>query len=534
MIQEIDIDGIVARIRAVEASGGTPAFVYDRISSTGQEGGLSLVYQADGGDRYASERGLTIVHTFSVTESARREGRRVFGLMFKLAQRHGVKHVIFKNTDRYARNYADLVLLERLVDEEGFSLHFYQNNRVITADSNHNDRMILGIDMTVAKYLSDKISHDIRESNKYKARRGIAPCPRSPWGYRYDREKKLHIIDRSRERDVRWIMDRFDAGDISVRSMARLANEHGVLSPSGGKWSTPRLHEVLTSPFYHGEFTHHGTTYPGTHEPYYPKSRYEARVERLASRYAPRKGGRSYSLASILKCGACGRTMTGDVKKGRYTYYVHKCPAAGKQASLTVDSILAMVAVEVERIRLSEAYSESLKAVFRDIVAMKERSARGEINAYQTKITHLENKRQKLIDLYAEGAIDRDALDRQIKLYNAQIRNLEESRISRAELKIDVMAKIAEAIDILRRFPEAFATGTPEEQCDLLADMAERVTIGESGASIEWKKPISFLTTPEIIGEEARVRICRGMHLQPDDVRTLSICVHRFALHYAA
>ena len=112
-----------------------------------------------------------------------------------------------------SRNYRDLVEIEDMIDREGFQIHFYQNNKILNADSNHNDRFILGIEIAVAKQLSDKLSHDIKQVHQYKARQGIMPG--RVFGYKYDREMKRHHIDPEKENMLRFIFDTFDFGKIA-------------------------------------------------------------------------------------------------------------------------------------------------------------------------------------------------------------------------------------------------------------------------------------------------------------------------------
>ncbi len=94
---------ILEKLKQAHTLGKTPAFAYDRISDEIQSEGLSLRYQNEGSHKYATDRQLAVVHHFTVIESASKEGRKVFNEMLDLAQKFGIKTLIFKNTDRMNR-----------------------------------------------------------------------------------------------------------------------------------------------------------------------------------------------------------------------------------------------------------------------------------------------------------------------------------------------------------------------------------------------------------------------------------------------
>ena len=63
-----------------------PAFSYNRVSTTEQAlTGHSPQYQQEKALRYADSKNLYVVYNFTVSESARKEGRKVFNAMLDLA-----------------------------------------------------------------------------------------------------------------------------------------------------------------------------------------------------------------------------------------------------------------------------------------------------------------------------------------------------------------------------------------------------------------------------------------------------------------
>lgn len=162
MINSHQFDFIASGIKRAEEHGMIPALSYNRISDLVQDEGNSREYQEESAKRYAEKSNLFIVDIFNITESAKKEGRKAFNQMLDLALYFGIKDLIFKSSDRMSRNFPDLNRIEKLVDEDDFRIHFFQDHRVFTKDSTHTDRMYLGIETTINKHWSDKISYDVR------------------------------------------------------------------------------------------------------------------------------------------------------------------------------------------------------------------------------------------------------------------------------------------------------------------------------------------------------------------------------------
>src|SRR5690349_6376063 len=95
------------------------ALLYVHVSSADQEKeGYSLDAQERLGHEYALRKGLQIVKTWKISESAWRSERDAFNQMIDHAQRHpDVEHIIFDVTDRMTRNDFDKLKIYTLIKE---------------------------------------------------------------------------------------------------------------------------------------------------------------------------------------------------------------------------------------------------------------------------------------------------------------------------------------------------------------------------------------------------------------------------------
>ena len=490
---------IISGIKDAEKSGKTPAFAYDRISALAQAEGLSLDYQESRAAAYADHAGLHIVHFFTIIESARKEGRKIFNRMFELSREYNIKHIIFKNTDRMSRNYSDLVMVEDLIDNSGYNIHFYQNNKILNSESNHNDRFILGIEIAVAKQLSDKISHDIKQSHMYKAKQGIPPAA-FPAGYLYDKENRVHYKNPKYENMLNFIFDTYDEANVSMNQLIEMLNKQGYRSFTGKKWNKSHLHATLTNPFYCGKFEFHGKILQGNHEPYFSPERFERRVEKLNYKFAgARKRNFEFLLRSFLKCGHCNRVLTGEMKKGQYIYYTHRNADIPELASHREPDILKMINDKVDMIQYSQALGDWIKKLFKNTIAVKTKEHKGNKASISKRISDLEIKYFKLLDLYLEEEHKNELIKVKMDEVQKNIQFLREER-GRLEANSDTFIHtISDIIDRIRQFPHQYKFANNEEKINMLRLWADVIYVHKDFIEIQWKNPYNLILNPDIM-----------------------------------
>jgi site-specific DNA recombinase len=510
---------IIAGMKQARELDLPPCFAYDRISDEAQSGGVSLESQEYGSTQYAARKKFHIVHHFEVIESASKGDRRVFKQMMELALQFDVKHLIFKNTDRMSRNYEEWLQLDKLIYSNDITIHFYQTGRIISKHADFSDRFLIHIELAVANQLSDKISQDVREANKHKANRGIAPFTTAPFGYIYNRKDKHYEIDPGNRHTLDFIFDEYDTGRYSLNQFIDLLENKGIKTPTGReRWSKSQLHHLLSNPFYHGQFylRKQDTVMQGNHEPYYGIDRYEARVSRLGHRFVGRKNRNfEFHLAGFMRC-QCGRVMTGSqlyIKQAGGTMqpsiiYAHKCldkPNAktgkpGGQVMIYESRIFEILQETVREARFSETFAENLKNLFRDHINRKTENHAQERAFFTRKIQAVYVKKDRLLTALSEGVIeDLAAINKKLMELNREIQRLEQQRGALEVGNDQVMLTIAEIIDKLRDMPLIFLEAPVEGKMEILKVMASGVILNGEHVEIQWREPFSFLMKDEIL-----------------------------------
>lgn len=523
----IELNTFIAHeLKKAIKSGKTPAFCYDRVSSERQgREGLSLAYQQEGADLYAVSAGLYIIHKFTITESAFRSGtRKVFKQMLDAAARFDIKDIIFQNTDRMCRNYADWLLLDKIIADKNINIHFYQTGRIINQKSSYIENYIMDIEIADAKKHSKKISHDVQQINKFKAARGIAPS-RSPDGYKYDKSQRRHVVDPNRKMIIQYIFDKFDNSNISVRQLSQDLNNKGWKTSSGKSWRHPHLHYILSNQFYSGTFMHQGKKFDGNQDIYIDPERFKKRMTCLGLKYrGSRKRNYDFNLAGILTCD--DKKLTGEIKKGRYVYYTNRYI----NKSIREEEIFEWIDREIQAVQYSPHFAEELKRLFSDTITHQKNSRDATRRALSREINDLlvENDQlgEKLVDALLSDEIISEAIKERIKKNKKKIGVLDNEMTEVAYDKDDFVLRMSDLISDIQKFPSLYLASNFEEKAKLLRSRISSIIVDDISRTVEliWEKPFTFILNPGVMSyadTPAEVRKCPTMLPESDTLRTL-------------
>lgn len=495
-LEDIDINHseIIKGLKASRKANLLPAFAYDRVSDEKLTDGVSLEFQEYYAEEYARRKGLYIIHYFTKVESAFKKGRKVFNHMLNVAEQLGVKDMIFKNVDRMSRNYHDLERIRDLYENKEFNIHLYQNNRCINKESTYDDKSILELEIWVAKRHSDKISHDVRTTNKYLAEKGVAPARHNRIGYIYDKEKKQHLIDPTTKNMMYFIFDIFDNEKMALRELVEILNEKGYKTVTGRPWHTSALYSVLTNPFYAGKFIYHDKLHDGIHESYFSWERFLERKKKLNSKFqGERKRKGEFVFAKFLRYQ--DKILTGEKKKSRYIYYTNRYI----NKSFKEEDILKQLDAAVQGIEYSKRFADDLKNMFKNSVEVKKRSQSANKGAIRRKVSDLELKKDKYYDLFAEDKLNKSDLIRQIKRCDEEIKILEKDMQAIEVDKDKFLLTMADVIERIRRLPANYKNSKGKDKVNLIREVATSIDVRDNGIEINWDLPFAFILNPEVM-----------------------------------
>ena len=494
------------------SEGKTPAFSYDRVSTEEQAtSGQSLSYQADNALLYAERNNLAIIHNFSCTESAFKEGRKNFNKMLDLALKFDVRHIIFKNTDRLGRNDVDWPRCKKLARQMNFNIHLYELGTVFHEKSTAEEELFLDNTAAMAAYWSRKISQGVKSSYQYRIQNGRAPYPHPPMGYKFDKESRQFIIDETKKQFIEYVFDTFDNNNISLNTLAQDLNTRGYRTVRGNKWNKTTLSRLLRSPFYAGYFEYKGDIMKGSHPSYFSFKDYQDRLIRMDSKaYGP--SGKDFLFKGMLINAETGRALSGEKKhgahkSGTYIYYSHPRP----YKSIREETLFDLLEKEVTAIQFSETFSEYLKDLFRESVGVKTKSQAKALEHISKEIQKLENEQNKLLNLLIEG-IDRNAVKRRMNDNRQMIEKLENDRQRMRVDKQKFIFHVSDTIDRIREFPKLYLNANSKQKVKLLKKSVHSIYVNGDSVELMWKKPMAFILNREVLSHfPAWVRNCNVM-----------------------
>jgi len=289
------------------------AIMYTRVSSREQEQeGFSLDAQAKLLRAYAKENGFEVVRAFEDVETAKTAGRKQFGEMVTYLKRNSACRVLLvEKTDRLYRNFTDAVTIQELDIE----VHFVKENQVLSKDAKSQVKFMHDIRLAVARNYSENLREEVNKGMYEKASQGTYPA-RAPFGYRNNKETRRIDVHPENAPIALRVFELYVGQRHSLSSLSKhLKNETGV------RISKANLHQMLTNPFYMGQFVWRGRTYQGTHTPLINPELFARAQDVLHGHNRPKYSKHAIAFRGLLTCAHDNCTVTAELKKGKYVYY---------------------------------------------------------------------------------------------------------------------------------------------------------------------------------------------------------------------
>lgn len=300
------------------------AVLYTRVSSEEQrEEGYSIQAQTKLLQDYALKQNYEIVREFSDVETAKRPGRKAFNELIDLVRLDpACKIILVEKTDRLYRNIKDWVTLDP--DEMDVEIHLVKENCILKKGIKSSEKFIHGIRVLMAKNTIDNLSEETRKGMNQKAEEGMYPSC-APLGYlnTTGKDKRKYIApDGMLAPLVAKLFEWASTGEHSLRSLVKLAYDHGLVSKKGKSLARSAVHKVLSDPIYYGDFRWNGRLYSGKHQPVVSKELWDRVQLVLKDRHRPKKrhGSIRWPLQGLIKCSLCGCSIVAELQKG-HTYY---------------------------------------------------------------------------------------------------------------------------------------------------------------------------------------------------------------------
>lgn len=276
---------------------------------------------------YAKREGYIIPPEYIYQDegiSGKRADRRpAFMLMVATAKEkeHPFDTIFVWKYSRFARNQEESLVYKNLLKRNGVTVRSISEP---SSDDNPFSGLIESIISWMDEYYVINLANEVRRGMTEKARRGEA-MGTAPFGYTV---KDKVLTPNENAEIVRYIFEQFAAGKGS-RTLALELGDKGIRTRRGKIPENRWVDYILRNPVYigktrwstdgHANYSRENQTnkhvmiVDGKHAPIIDMELWEKAQERLKERKPLRyirKGKEVYMLKGLVRCGACGSTLT--------------------------------------------------------------------------------------------------------------------------------------------------------------------------------------------------------------------------------
>lgn len=448
------------------------AFGYVRVS-TGKQDELSPDSQAKLLKDYAKSHGYVVPKIFyEVGISGRKADKRPeFQKMIGLAKAsdHPADAILVWKYSRFARNQEESIVYKSLLKKK-------HNVDVISVSEPLVDgpfgSLIERIIEWMDEYYSVRLSGEVTRGMREKAERGGYQA-RPPLGYKIVTHKEPPVIVPEEAEIVKLIFEKYANENLGIFEIARLLNMHNFKTSHGKEFERRSIEYILQNPTYCGMIRWNRTinesneirpesewiVTDGEHPAIISKELFDKAQERYKREYRPR-GARPVStykhwLSGVVKCPACGRTMTANTIRNNTRVYSHfRCYGYTKGKCMANNSISS--------IKLEPAVLESIKTVldngkitYRKIEAKTDDTVdlktilEDQIKKIDVKLQRIKEAYMNGIDTMEEYKENKQVVQEEKQHLEKQLSEIKEEKSNSKDDDEDMLLRVKNVYDIL-------------------------------------------------------------------------------------
>jgi site-specific DNA recombinase len=473
------------------------AVLYARVSSKEQEReGFSIPSQQKLLHGYAREHGLVVAQEFVDVETAKQAGRTAFGEMVAHLRAHTdtCRVLLVEKTDRLYRNIKDWVTL----DELDVEIHLVKEGTILSRDSRSSEKFMHGIKVLMAKNYIDNLGEESRKGMLEKAEEGIWPS-QAPLGYRNvtgPNGKKLIEVDPAAAPLVTRMFETYAAGRHSLTDMVRLAREEGLRTKKGCALTKASIHYMFHTRLYMGEFVWQEKTYAGTHTPLVSREVWERVQAILDGRFETRhrKVVHDFAFSHLIRCGHCGCSLVGEIKKGRYVYYhctgyKGKCPEPYTREEVLEERFGAVLE--------SLTFDDDVMAWVAQALRESHRDQQQHHEAAIARLRDAHDRLQRRIDAAyldkVDGRIDGGFFDRMAGQWRAEQDQIARDLQGHLGANRHYLDEGVKLLELARRAAETYRRQSPSEKRKLLDFVVSNSTWKGGELAVSLRQPFDML-----------------------------------------
>ncbi|WP_264081684.1 recombinase family protein, partial [Gandjariella thermophila] len=380
-----------------------------------------------------SQPGWRIVMRFSDDASGATTDREDLQRALAAARAGLIDVLLVYRVDRFSRNLRDTVTMLDELDSCGV---VFRSATEPFDTSTPMGRMLVQMLGMFAQFERDTIIDRVIAGMERKAAKGLWKGGRRPSGYTVNPGHRL-IPHPAESPIVRLIFRLYTYDRLGSKVVARVLNDRGHRTTTGGTWSPYQVLRVLANRVYLGELSFREITVPDCHTPLIDTETFDKAQRILAERgedHAHRAAnGSHYQLTGLMRCPKCGKAMIGTRAHGKnkvYRYYT--CFNRSRYDSTKCDGHrLNADAVETAVLGALTRFYRDHHALIADAVTEAQRQHRtghatqqAELASVEAKIAETNGKIDRYLTAFENGKLDDELVGQRLSELRATSKQL--------------------------------------------------------------------------------------------------------------
>ncbi|MFZ5823606.1 MAG: recombinase family protein [Bacillota bacterium] len=465
--------------------------------------------------------------------------------------------VVVMDPDRLARNLSHQLLITEEIEKAKARLEFVNFEWRNTPEG----QLFYAVRGAISQFEKEKIRERTSRGRQQKAKTGKLPLAFKPYGYDYDPDSSLLVVNQEEAQVVRdmfrWLLEEGEGPN----GIARRLNQVGIPSKKGGQWHRNVVRQILLNPVYTGRFyaNRYDTTGMGL-------NRHRGKEDRVAASLRPQEEWiaievpaiveeplfnqaqkllerarrlwagtprAEYLLSGLVVCGHCQMSMSGhNAKEWGRKRRVYTCRRAYQGApegacNRKVDAASIERAVwdrildwlnNPEELRSEIEQKTDTDALQRELADI--RQGLGQIT----------KGRANMIKILEQGAVTADAMMDSLNRLKEREHELQsrQTELKQILAQGNVTEQEMEAWrQTARQWLDRIDDAEPEERKQLVRTLVTRVTVHDGTLTVFARWPALFQNAPECNRErdpdapaQPQAGAGGGLALRPDRRRS--------------
>ncbi|HGK7159113.1 TPA: recombinase family protein [Streptococcus agalactiae] len=402
--------------------------IYSRVSTINQaEEGYSITGQIDSLTKYCDAMGWVIYKNYSdAGYSGGKLERPAISELIEDGKNNKFDTVLVYKLDRLSRNVKDTLYLIKDIFTKN-NIHFVSIKENIDTSSAMGN-LFLTLLSAIAEFEREQIKERMQFGVMNRAKSGKTTAWKTPpYGYTYDKENKVLLLNEFEATNVKQIFNMIVAGH-SIMSITNYAKEHFA----GNTWTHVKIRRILENETYKGLVKYREQTFAGNHDAIIDEELFTkaqlALDKRTNSQNNTRPFQGKYMLSHIAKCGYCGaplKVCTGRPRVDgtrRQTYVcVNKTESGAKRGVNNYNNNKVCNSGRYEKSCVEKYVINELSKIQHDkeyLEKMKNNSKKVDVSSLKKEIKSIDKKINRLNDLYVNDFISLSKLTEEIKKLN--------------------------------------------------------------------------------------------------------------------